>query len=349
MSLMLCRDCGHAQLLYVFDPHAVYDQRYTHRSSISALATQGNDFFCDFLEKVTQRRSFRRVVEVGCNDLYLLRRLQHKGEVLWGVDPIWRGKEAPERGKLRVLGKFIEEVDLQRELGGKPDLILSANTFEHIDSPRDQLQRLMEVAEDNAIFVTEVPGFDSLLNACRFDQIIHQHIQYFSLASFRRLIDELGGTYLTHTFNYSYWSGTMLTAFTKTRTTSIKKNAGGVPPSGPLIKERWQWFQNQIRSLMDWLPSVPRPLYGFGAAQMLPVLAYHMKSDLSFLECILDDNPQRNGLTYPHLPVRIRLPEPGFTLEDASVLVTALDSMRPILKRLMDLKAKHILVPLHSF
>jgi len=32
---------------------------------------------------------------------------------------------------------------------------------------------------------------------------------------------------------------------------------------------------------------------GFGAAQMVPTLAYHMETDLGFLEAILDDNPAR--------------------------------------------------------
>ena len=41
------------------------------------------------------------------------------------------------------------------------------------------------------------------------------------------------------------------------------------------------------------------PCYGFGAAQMLPVLAHHMGSDLSFLEAILDEIMNQDILELP--------------------------------------------------
>ncbi len=74
-----------------------------------------------------------------------------------------------------------------------------------------------------------------------------------------------------------------------------------------------------------------------------------MKTDLSFLERILEDDPKRNGLRYPYFSAMIRQSDPTFTLEGRSVLVTALDSIRPVLKRVMSMRARHILVPLHMF
>jgi hypothetical protein len=121
-------------------------------------------------------------------------------------------------------------------------------------------------------------------------------------------------------------------------------------PSMKLILERYRMFREQLASLMkviDYLKETT--IYGYGAAQMLPILAYHMHSDLSFLECILDDNPARTGFTYPHVPVWIRQPSEDMPMEGASVLITALDSLRPILKRVIPMKPRHILVPLNMF
>jgi hypothetical protein len=202
-ALMLCRQCSHAQLRYTLDPEYVYRDTYTHRSSLSPLATSGSDFFLQFVKGIAGDGRFKRAVEIGCNDLYLLRQLEPLGQQLLGVDPIWMGQEPEVTSKIRVVGKFVEEIDLQEELGGSPDLILSAHTFEHLDDPKGQLLRLMKVAVRQAIFVLEVPSFDSLLATCRFDQVFHQHIQYFSLASFIRMVYEAGGEYLTHTYNYN--------------------------------------------------------------------------------------------------------------------------------------------------
>lgn len=350
-GLLLCRQCGHGQLLNNLDPEYVYNNTYTHRSSLSPIATGGNDFLFEFLKRVTEGRRFRRIVEIGCNDLYMLQKLEPMGEQLVGIDPIWSDQELPSTEKIRVVGKFVEDIDAEQDLGGPPDLLVSAHTFEHVLEPRQQLQRLMDMASPGALFVVEVPGFDSLLTNYRFDQVFHQHIHYFSLASFRRMVDEIGGKYLAHDFNYQYWGGTMMVAFQKDGREPSSEATSTLPrPNEQLVRERYRFFQDQLAHLsgvIDSLRSVP--IYGYGAAQMLPTLAYHLQSDMSFLECVLDDDPSRSGSTYPHLNVWIRRPEPDQDLADAGVLVTALDSVRPILRRVISMKPRHILVPLHGF
>lgn len=348
----LCPDCGHGQLLFTVDPDYLYGSTYTHRGSSSPIATGGNDFFIGFLESLTPGQTFKQIVEVGCNDLYMLSRLTRKAGRLVGIDPIWKGRqpELPER--TTVVGEFLENIDLSHVLGGKPDLIISAHCFEHVSDPKTQLSGLIGVAANDALFVVEVPSLDTLLTTCRFDQVFHQHIQYFSLASFLRMVEEIGGQYVAHTFNYGYWGGTMLVAF--------RKRSGG--PAGPAVNEsrpqapgeayarsRYAMFREQLDSLMDMIQPQPDcPVYGFGAAQMLPALAYHMKTDFSFLESILDDNPERTDKRYPHMPVWIRKPTPDMSFESSWVLITALDSLRPIMQRLLTLKPRRILVPLSA-
>lgn len=348
-GFLLCENCGHGQLKYVIDPDLVYDDTYTHRSSSSSIATSGNDYFADFLRKITKGRKFNRVVDVGCNDLYLLGKIRDLADAHVGIDPIWRDQEYKvQNSDFSVLGKFIEEVDFTYDLGGRPDLVISAHAFEHVENPRLQIQRLVDAAADDALFVIEVPGFDSLLANYRFDQIFHQHIHYYSLSSFSRLIQELACEYVAHDFNYGYWGGTMLFAFKKA---AGQKFIGDfAKPNKEIFSKSFSCFQNQLMQCLEVVQGIHHePIYGYGAAQMLPTIAYHMKSDLSFLTAVLDDNSDRAGLTYPYLPVKISKPSDDMTLQHASVLITALDSTRPILRRVMSMKARRILTPLNIF
>lgn len=350
-GLSLCGRCGHGQLSRVVDPNYLYFETYTHRSSLSPIATSGNDFFASLLEEITPGHTFKRVVEVGCNDLYLLKKIAHKGERLFGIDPIWRGSEVAPADNIFLLGKFVEEVDFKSEIDGAPDLIVSAHTFEHIDDPRGSLAKLMDVAADGALFLVEVPSFDQLLHNIRFDQVFHQHIQYFSIASFLRLIEEIGGIYLTHRINYDYWGGTLLIAFFKPGGVRSAPKSPAVPaPNEALVKSRLIIFHEQMAALMHVIESLRAgTIYGYGGAQMLPTIAYHMDNRLAFLECVLDDNPERQNKTYPHPNVWIRKPSAELNLRDGCILVTALDSTRPIIKRLLDIRPRRILVPLQAF
>jgi Methyltransferase domain/Putative zinc binding domain len=346
-GLIICALCGHAQLRHAVDPQTLYADAYTHRSGESPIAAAGNDAFARFLFDMAGDATFRRIVEIGCNDLYLLNKVADRGEALFGIDPIWQDAQPPETTKIHIIGKFIQDVDFATDVGGAPDLVLSAHTLEHIADVADQLARLVTAAADNALFVIEVPDFDSLLRLCRFDQVFHQHVQYFSLASFRRLLQRIGGRYIAHRHNYRYWGGTMLVAFRK----DGQNAETGAPPHHPtatLCVERLALFRRQLDEAATLLHGARQgPLYGFGAAQMLPTLAYHMKTDLGFLDALLDDNPARQGLCYPNLAPSIRAPDSVTNIEDATVVLTALDSARPILRRLFTLGAKDIVLPLH--
>jgi hypothetical protein len=346
-AFRLCRECGHGQLEYALDPKYIYEDTYTHRGSCSPIASGGNEFFAEYLDRLIVRRPFRHIVDIGCSDLYLLRLIKDKAAHATGIDPIWRSRDHRRPDGITVLGRFVEEIDWEKDLDEAPDLVVSAHTFEHVNEAGEELRRTVKVASDNALFVIEVPSLDSLLNVLRFDQIFHQHINYYSLASMLRLIQELDCTYIDHTYNYNFWSGTMLVAFRKGATADYDL-PGHKTHAPDFVLERLRLFREQIETLNRLLPTVSEPVYGYGGAQMTPILAYHMKSDFSFLECILDDNPARHGKSYPHMPVVIQLPAPGFTLKESAVLVTALDSLRPIFRRTVDLEARHIILPLHN-
>lgn len=344
-ALMFCSVCGHGQLLNIIDSCYIYDDTYTHRGSKSAIATAGNDYFVQFLKTIAQGRSFKRAIDVGCNDLYLIKKIEAFAEQLVGVDPIWKNQDHQYSEKIKVLGGFIEEVDVIHSLEGEPDLIVSAHTFEHVSDPKVVLKDLVNKAAEGATFIVEVPSFDSLLRNYRFDQIFHQHLHYYSLSSFCFLLEQINCSYIDHVYNYSFWGGTLLVAFRKE---FPKKNPFFAKPQIKEIKEGYKSFKKQLASALDSaLYRSSSQSYGYGAAQMLPILAYHMESDFSFLNCILDDNPLRWGHKYPSLACPISSMEKGMDLEGCDVMITALDSARPILKKVSQMKAQRIILPLN--
>lgn len=353
-ALLRCAGCGHAQLRDTVDPTYLYQDTYTHRSSLSPISTRGNDFFAAFVEEIAAGRHFESIVEIGCNDLYLLKRLAGRGDHLLGFDPIWKGRTPADRGRIQVSDKYIEEIAPAADIPVRPDLVLSVHTLEHVNDPLHSLQPIFDHAQEGALFVVEVPGFDTLVNIARFDQVFHQHLNYFSVASFQRMIAALGGEYLTHRFNRSYWLGTMLIAFRK----PAASGRGGAPahfappPARDDIQAQFSLFRQQLDSLrrsLDRLTLQGEPIYGYGAAQMAPTIAYHLQSDFGFLRAILDENPAKTGLTYPSLKPLIESADAHPSLAHAAVLVTAADSARPILRKVTDLRARFVLNPFNPF
>ena len=150
-SFLYCYDCGQGQISKVVDPQLQYGDQYWFRTSTSPTAKAGIDFFHDYFEKQTQGRTFQSLVELGCNDLYLLQKIRHRAKECVGIDTIWTGKEFVD-GNLTVRGTTD---DL-----GKPDLIISEHTFEHLLDPAETLEHLITSAADGALFFMEVPSLE---------------------------------------------------------------------------------------------------------------------------------------------------------------------------------------------
>jgi hypothetical protein len=103
-----------------------------------------------------------------------------------------------------------------------------------------------------------------------------------------------------------------------------------------------------MQSAMDQIRYLTRhgvSVFGAGAAQMLPILAYHFESDLSELVAILDDNEGKVDHTYPGLTPKIR-PFSSVEIDQAAFIVTALDSSRQIMPRLFKAGAQIVIHPL---
>ncbi len=347
-AFMFCQKCTHGQLRNIVPAEILYDDTYSHRTSTSPIATGGNDFFAGELFRICADRRFTSILEVGCNDLYLMHKLKGIANQYLGIDPIWKGKDHSPSSSTRVLGRFAEELQFS-DFDGRPDLIISAHTFEHVQDLRGQLMHLVELAADRCLFVIEMPSFDMLIKQRRFDQVFHQHIQYLSLSSMRKLVTEINCSYLGHTFNFSYWGGTLLFWFEKRSSNSgdslIETAKDSTVAS---TREAFEEFKRGVCQARKIAEQTGENCFAFGAAQMLPVLAYHMESDFGFMSGILDDNPERIGCRLPSIRPRILAPSEA-NLADSVVMVTALDSSRALLRRILALNPRRIIQPTQIF
>lgn len=347
--LIYCQSCGHGQLESLVSPLILYGSNYCFRASASATARKGTDFFLSVLDEIEPGRKFRCVLDVGCNDLYLLDRLAPRAEQRIGIDPIWKGRESECTDKsLFLIGDYFEELDLSG-LPVKPDIVVCRHTLEHILDPVSVLRTLLEIGSKDTIYLFEFPGFDGLLRRLRFDQVFHQHAHYFTTQSFLKLLDVVGGRYLIHRENFHDWGSTVF-AF-------MRRNG---PPGDETrlvldtwslddIDKRYQLFRKQMTTCCEILDLYSNgPIYGYGASQMLPVLAYHMGTNFSELSAILDDDPSKDGIGYWNLPVGVTLSNRVDDLAESAVLITAIDNVQPIMTKLLVRRPKHILFPFHN-
>lgn len=348
-SFHLCANCGHGQITNVIDIELQYGSTFSYhfRTSESATGRESSDFFIDFVNGVVKGRHFKSIVEIGCNDLYMLKALRTMGDRLTGIDPILRGKEAElSEGNIIAIGDFFENVELECGV----DLVMCKDSLEHVSYPKQMVEKIVNKAKSDTLFFFQFPLLETLLAGCRIDQIFHQHLNYFSLKSIIYMLNDLGCELLAYKINPNHW-GAILIAFKKGRNQKrFSKDVWAITAAD--VQARYDVFKSNMYATSRRLAFLKEEtIYGYGAALMLPVLSYYLGNDLSCLKYIIDDDKRKEGLYYINLPVSIRTRENITDIKDSTILITAIASMnnvRRILTKLIELNPREIILPLNT-
>ena len=145
-------------------------------------------------------------------------------------------------------------------------------------------------------------------------------------------------------YNYSYWGGTQILHFSNYIRPTVK------PPIFDLslekVKRSIKLFVSEKEKLIFRLENSPGRVFAYGAAQMPPILQYHFSDSFKKLEEIFDDNPDRIGKYFPGDDRKIKsFIDFEFEPND-TVVITALDSTKPLVRNLLGRNINLIIIPL---
>jgi hypothetical protein len=344
-EFFICPRCGHGQLGRVIDVGLQYGN-YHFRSGQSATGQQSAQFFINYIDQFIPKKKLGLVVEVGCNDLYLLKQIRRRSRKLVGIDPILSGREKQlSQGNVHAVGGFLEDIAYQ----GSADLIICKDTLEHVSRPVEFLQKVVKHGHARTLYAFQFPLLETLLAAGRIDQIFHQHVNYFSMRSIMHVLDALGLELVGSTINYNLW-GSIIIVFRKTARRRRKKGPARI--TGKDFTRSHNIFMMDMTATKERLRSLKSGnVYGYGAALMLPVLDYYLDGEVGRLKCIMDDDITKKGLRYINLDVDIKPMHEVHDLKESAVVLTAIASLynvRAMLGKLSQQDPRQIIVPLHT-
>lgn len=341
-SLMRCPTCTHLQLGSILDGGFLYGADYAFRTAGSQTASAATLFFRNWLLGLLPGGRSRTVVEFGCNDTTLLGTLADVAGERIGIDPVLAHLDPLPPG-ITALAARIEDVDLSRFGSAGPDLILCQHTLEHMPDPAALLRHLRRQAGPQAILAFEFPCADLLVANQRFDQVFHQHLQYFTCRSLAGLLEREGFELIDFTFNAPHW-GALLVAFRVGSAGCDRLRDCQPRLDRQRLAASLDLFRAQMQSCAGILNSVDGPFYGYGAGQMLAVLDYHLDGAVRRCQAVIDDAPERQNRWYGNLPLAI-VGSADIDFPAASFLTTAVDSRRAIVGRLAARGAGRIISP----
>jgi hypothetical protein len=179
-------------------------------------------------------------------------------------------------------------------------MLYAANVFNHIDNPDNFLKGCNKVLKENGIIVLEVPDLDSLIATCGFDTIYHEHRQYFSSNSIKKILTK-NNYELISLDKINYMSGSLRIfakknlinkrkLFLKSNTTYQKKKYLNAFIK---FKKKIIFIKVQILNFINKYKKENKIIIGIGAATKGNTLLNFCGINHKHLKCIIESSPYK--------------------------------------------------------
>lgn len=302
-SFMFCSKCIHANLKYIYDFKNFYKNNYTFSSSTTYSGNFTNNKFYNFIINDLKKKKFN-ILEVGSNDFYLIKKFDKFIKNSFTVDP---SNSADLTLKKNTHFKnFIEEVD-KSEIKKKIDIVFCGHTLEHVENPRLFFQKLFEITDKKTVFYFKFPSVELLLKRKSFDQIHHQHYNYFSLKSITKLLNEFNFKIVNFSYCEQHY-GALMIKFKKSKKNAKLNNRIIFNKNYNLSNEfiHYKKYLDQIKEIILNYKKRGYKTFAIGAGLMLPIIDYHLDGLISKLDKILDDDKKKINKYFPNIKTKIK-------------------------------------------
>jgi NDP-4-keto-2,6-dideoxyhexose 3-C-methyltransferase len=192
LELARCQECGLVQLRHTFSRPKLY-QHYWYRSGISRTMQIALADIVAKTSEVAKPREGDLVLDVGCNDGTLLRSYRKKGLFLVGFEPAENLVGDARKGTNWIFNDFFGARVFKDKFGDKKaKIITSVAMFYDLDDPNSFVSDVKSLLASDGVWTVQQNYLATMLEQNGFDNIGHEHLEYYSLGTMRGLLRRHG-------------------------------------------------------------------------------------------------------------------------------------------------------------
>jgi nucleoside-diphosphate-sugar epimerase len=190
LEVNYCERCHNCQLSVAVDPKKMFSN-YLYTSSTSKsfrdhFVTAAKKYAKDL--KLNKKKSL--IIDIGSNDGVALKPFLEMGyKNILGVEPAKNLAKLANKDKIKTFNGFLEKKNLKK-IKKNADLILASNVFAHSDKLKEMTECMLKLLGKNGTIIIEVQYLLNTLKDLTFDNIYHEHYNYWSLTSLINFFDQ---------------------------------------------------------------------------------------------------------------------------------------------------------------
>ena len=314
LEMNYCNDCHNCQLSVVVDPKKMFSN-YLYLSSTSKSFRK---HFKDAAEKyIKELKLFPKksyVIDIGSNDGVALKPFKDLGfKKILGVEPAKNLAKLANESKIKTVNCFLDKKNLKK-IKKNADIILASNVFAHSDKLEEMAECMFKLLRSNGTIIIEVQYLLNTLQDLTFDNIYHEHYNYWSLTSLVNFFERFEAK-IIRAERINTHGGSLRIYVKKDRNSKVEQSVKG------LLKEEEQFglkkyetyekfgekiykIKKNVKRNIKKLKTNGKKLIGYGSpAKATTALNFFGISNE--IECIVEDNKLKHGKFLPGMKIPI--------------------------------------------
>ena len=314
LEMNYCPNCHNCQLSIVVDPKKMF-LNYLYLSSTSKTFRQhfedaAKKYVKEF--KLLPKKSY--IIDIGSNDGIALKPFKDLNfKNILGVEPAKNLSKLANKNKIKTYNGFLDEKSLKK-IKKNADIILASNVFAHSDKLKIMAECMFKLLKKNGTIIIEVQYLMNTLKDLTFDNIYHEHYNYWSLTSLVNFFKQFKATiYKAEKINTH--GGSIRIYIKKNGKSKIDKSVGiFLKEEEKFGIKKYQIYKNfannvykirdNVRKNISKLAKDRVKIVGYGSpAKATTALNFFGISDE--IECIIEDNKLKQGKFLPGVKIPI--------------------------------------------
>jgi 2-polyprenyl-3-methyl-5-hydroxy-6-metoxy-1,4-benzoquinol methylase len=316
LSLMLCNKCYLVQTGENISPKTIFKKNYPYFTSTSKSFLQHAKKFSKKIIRLLTLNKNSTVVEIACNDGYLLKNFVAKKIRCLGIEPSSSVAKVAKEKKIKVVTKFFSNsLSMAISKSYKSDLIIANNVYAHVPDVVDFTKGLKNLLKPSGTIVIEFQYVVSLIKRHQFDTIYHEHYSYYSLTSVNSIlksqnlkiynvekINTHGGSLRIYVCHDNYFKKI------NKKVKQILKEESKIVKNPKFYKNLNLKIKKIKKDLLEFLFKLKnknQKVCAYGAAAKGNTLLNFCKINSDLIYCIFDNSRSKQGMFMPgsHIPV----------------------------------------------
>ena len=183
LEVNFCEKCYNCQLSVSVDPKKMFSN-YLYTSSTSKVF---RNHFVEAAKKYSKELKLNKknsyIIDIGSNDGVALKPfLDLNFQKILGIEPAKNLAKLAIKNKIKTFNGFLEKKNLPK-IKKNADLILASNVFAHSDKLKEMAECMLSLLSKKGTIIIEVQYLINTLQDLTFDNIYHEHYNYWSLTS----------------------------------------------------------------------------------------------------------------------------------------------------------------------